>query len=217
MGLRASVPYTGPTVPGIDVSAYQPYVDWPAVAGAGKRFAISRLGDGLHLDHAFEGHYKGARDAGIVPGAYQFMRPSLDITAQAKLAVGALKPLYRHGDVPIALDVERGGDAHPSVIADRMLLWIAIVESALGVVPVIYAGSFFAQAVHDSRLSVFPLWTPDYADTTTTRIPRQWSTWTLRQTSGSGTCPGIHGACDLDVYRGDERAFDSWRNGIAPR
>jgi lysozyme len=214
-GLRIPDPYAGPLTRGVDVSSYQGHVLWPRVRAAGVEFAIARIGDGLHTDKTFAANYAGARAAGLVVGAYQFMRPSVDPVEQAKVAVGALSLVYQHGDLPIALDVERGdGSDDAAAIADAMLAWIAVLENALGVTPTIYAGAFFAAAVHDARLGAFPLWTPDYA-AGDCRVPRTWAPpgrgWTFRQTSGTGHVDGIAGAVDLDVFRGDRSALDAFR------
>lgn len=209
MSLRKDDPYLGPTVSGIDVSAYQGWVDWPKVKTAGKEFAYCRLSEGVHLDHTFSRNYAASRAAGLVPGAYCFVRPALPIQAQVDVVRAVLEPLWRIGDLPVALDVERGADGtSASQIADRMLEWIAAIENAVGRMPVVYAGAFYAEAVHDARLGVFPLWTPWY-NAAPCRIPRQWEHWTFWQ-NGIGRCPGISGQVDLDVFRGDRAAFDAF-------
>ena len=41
---------------GVDVSQYQPRLDWAGLRAQGVRFAIVRLGDGSYLDPAAETH-----------------------------------------------------------------------------------------------------------------------------------------------------------------
>src|SRR5438132_949047 len=91
---------------GIDVSYYEGHIDWPQVKAAGNDFAFIRLSDGTHhLDSKFAANWAGAKDAGVIRGAYQFFRPAQSATAQANLlldTMGALEP----GDLPPTLDVE---------------------------------------------------------------------------------------------------------------
>jgi hypothetical protein len=83
------------TVAGIDVSHYQPNINWSKVAAAGIKFAYMKATEGtsrspsfpskyLYLayflaaykDPKFSSHYLGAYKAGIIHGAYHFARPS---------------------------------------------------------------------------------------------------------------------------------------------
>src|SRR5262245_60783454 len=78
----------GPTIKGIDVSSWQGTIDWNAVQRSGIKFAIVRVTDGSHhLDKRFAQNWLGARQAGLLRGAYQFFRPAQDATAQADLLI----------------------------------------------------------------------------------------------------------------------------------
>src|SRR5262245_42055322 len=77
---------TGAQVEGIDVSYYDGTIDWAAVYGAGKRFAIIRVSDGTgFIDPQFARNWAAARAAGVIRAPYQFFRASQDPTAQANL------------------------------------------------------------------------------------------------------------------------------------
>lgn len=216
-GSRIPFPYSGPITHGIDVSFYQSAdVDWQRVAASGVEFAIARIGDGLGRDSTFKRHYTGARGAGIIPGAYQFMRPDLDVKAQAQIAIDALAGVQAGPfDLPVVIDMERPLD-DPHATADKMLEWIAYLSDATKRTPIVYAGAAFAQFVHDDRLAAYPLWTPYYGPGDC-RVPRAWaaSGWTFWQTSGTGMCPGVRGHVDVDVFRGDRAALDAFR-GATP-
>jgi len=224
MSLRVPDPYNGPTTSGVDVSFYQKRIDWPKLAAAHEhvRFAIARSGDGLGNDSTFERNYKGARDAGLVVGAYEFVRPLLDVDAQAKLVVAKLRAVgFRAGvDLPPTIDVERGDDPtlghervvhHPERVGDEMLRWLDVVEAELGVRPMCYGGAFFAEAIHDARVAKrAPLWTPMYG-APNARIPRSWADqglhWTIWQYDSSHGIDGVAGMIDHDLFRGDEQAL----------
>src|SRR5689334_7195445 len=96
----------GPTtLEGIDVSYYQPNVDWNAVKASGREFAVARINDGTFMDPDFDKNWAGMKAAGLIRGAYQFFRPGQDAAVQADVViqkVGFLGP----GDLPVTLDME---------------------------------------------------------------------------------------------------------------
>ncbi|MBR1578883.1 MAG: hypothetical protein IJ668_00065 [Selenomonadaceae bacterium] len=57
---------------GIDVSAHNGIVDWKAVKDAGIDFAIIRTGAGLSIQDDFKSNVYGAKDAGLLVGAYHY-------------------------------------------------------------------------------------------------------------------------------------------------
>src|SRR5437016_1378083 len=74
---------TGAQAYGIDVSYYDGTIDWAAVYGAGKRFAIIRVSDGTgFIDPQFARNWANARGAGFIRAPYQFFRAGQDPTAQ---------------------------------------------------------------------------------------------------------------------------------------
>lgn len=222
--LRTPDPYNGPTTEGIDVSFYQKRVDWPKVAAAHEhvKFAIARIGDGTGVDSTFRANYAGARAAGLIPGSYQFVRPLKDIEQQAEVMIRELRAVgFRPGvDLPPTIDVERGDDPDlgdervvhdPKHVGDLMLRWAEYAERELGVRPMVYGGSFFAQAIHDDRLGAYPLWTPHYG-VTVPGIPAQWAKrgahWSIWQYDSSHGIDGIVGhAVDHNLFRGDAAAL----------
>src|SRR5688572_25104565 len=93
----------GPTIDGIDVSYWQGTIDWPSVAAAGIDFAYIRVTHGLTvIDTQFDRNWAGARDNGIIRGAYQYLEPSEDAAEQAQLMLDLMGPL-EPGDLPPVL------------------------------------------------------------------------------------------------------------------
>ena len=68
----------GESILGIDVSAHQQQIDWEAVAAAGIRFVMLRVGyrgyetGALVYDEYVQSNYQGAKAAGLQVGAYFF-------------------------------------------------------------------------------------------------------------------------------------------------
>ncbi len=61
-------------IKGIDISRWQPAIDWPKVKKQGIEFAIVRCSNGLTKDSCFDMHMKNAADVGIHTGVYCFAR-----------------------------------------------------------------------------------------------------------------------------------------------
>ncbi|MEV5746192.1 GH25 family lysozyme [Actinoallomurus sp. NPDC052308] len=69
-------------IPGVDVSAYQPKVNWASVKARGNRFAYVKATEGVrYVSSTFTAQYAGARKAGLDHGAYHYATPN---TSSAK-------------------------------------------------------------------------------------------------------------------------------------
>ena len=84
---------TGAVTEGIDVSIYQGTINWGAVAASGKKFALIRAAHGLTVDTKFSTNWVGAKNAGMLRGAYAWLVPTLDVTQQANLMIQAMATL----------------------------------------------------------------------------------------------------------------------------
>jgi GH25 family lysozyme M1 (1,4-beta-N-acetylmuramidase) len=98
-----------PFVKGIDVSVYDPLVNWAKVRQQGYRFAYIRSSYGVSnnqtmMDTMFPSHWAGTKAAGVLRGAYHYLRASQDGAKQAKEYLKIVNP--QPGDLPAALDLE---------------------------------------------------------------------------------------------------------------
>lgn len=133
--------YSGPWTPGLDVSAYQPDVDWPTVARSellvGKRgararerrsigrplYAIVRSGDGVQTrsrsaaDPWAVRHLAGAADAGLLVDVYHYVRAWHPAEAQVAVILDVLRVSGARVRT-VWLDVE-GRDDDPRTVADE--------------------------------------------------------------------------------------------------
>ena len=202
--LAATVCGSGPTVKGIDVSYYQPNIDWTKVRNDGVRYAFIRVSDGLGtIDTKFEQHWAGSRAAGILHGAYQYFRPSQDPIAQADLLlskIGTPAP----DDLPPVIDVETTSGLSASAVATRVKQWIDHVEAAIGVRPIIYTGFYFwrDQVGAPSFAAPYPRWHAQYTSAACPNIPSPWTSWAFWQYTDSGTVAGISGGVDVNRFNG---------------
>lgn len=219
---RAVVCPVGPQVPGIDVSYWQPDIDWNRVAADGIVFAIIRVSDGDPAnggvyDTEFQTNWASAQTVGIIRGPYQYFRPSDDPIAQADLVISEIGGAMTPGDLPPVIDVEATDGHTPTQVAAAIGEWINRIETVLGVTPIIYTGKYFWQDnVQSSAYSSYPLWHAAYPGNWTPSscpdIANQWSDWIIWQYSSSGHVDGIGNAntnVDVNVFNGDLAALQA--------
>ncbi len=203
------------SVEGVDVSYYQGAIDWTKVESSGIDFGFVRISDGLsHPDSQFELNWAGARDAGLLRGAYQYFEPGEDAVAQADLVVervGELGP----GDLPVALDVEALGGALPDAAPSAVKDWIARVAAGTGKPPLVYtAPNFWDEYFGTLELADCPLWVADYGVACPT-LPSGFGAWLFWQTGYRDDIGGVTGDVDVDVFNGsveELRAFAGLRD-----
>ena len=205
------------TVPGIDVSQHQGVIDWPAVAAAGIRFAFVRALEGQTPDPTFERNRRGALEAGLLVGAYQYLRARHPGRYQADLLLEQLGDLGP-GELPPAVDVEELDGQDAVAVRACVHAWVERTSMLLGRQPVIYTGPAFWQAnlrgQSESELAACPLWIADYRQRPAPEVPRPWGTAAIWQHSGSGSVPGVHGPCDLNRWQGDEASLAAWASAV---
>lgn len=202
----------GPTTLGIDVSKWQASVDWQAVANDGVEFAFIRVSHGTNtIDQFFEANWDGAREAGILRGAYQYFEPGQNPITQADILLDKMGPL-QPGDLPPVIDVESHGDLSSTTVAAKVKQWVDHVEAALGVKPIIYTGRYFWQDyVKTSAYAEYPLWIAHYT-TGCPNLPLQWSDWTFHQYTDKGSIDGVDGNTDTNRFNGDKAALLAFAN-----
>ena len=197
---------------GIDVSHYQPTIDWDKVAASHVAFAFIKATEGTTLlDHSFADHWSGAKRADVLRGAYHFFRPKQDAVTQAKFF---LAQLGDPGELPPVVDVEVADGVAPSQIMDGVFAWIDIVTKGLGR-PLIYTSPSFWNAlpVTAELASKADLWVAHWAAHDPARVTG-WGKWAFWQFTNEATVPGIPGLdhVDEDYFNGtleDLRAYSA--------
>jgi len=129
------------TLYGVDVSQYQPHVDWSALVRDGYgSFAYARCCEGTTLDPLHAVHVLNARAAGVPIGSYQFGHPSQDC---ATLVAAFLAHAHLIELRPV-IDMETLSDGHvPTNAASWADDWCERVKAATGLEPIIYASTSY--------------------------------------------------------------------------
>jgi lysozyme len=206
----------GESVEGIDVFDGQGQVDWPAVSGAGVRFAIIKATQGTYdTQTTFAMNWSHAKAAGVLRSAYHFFDPTEDGVAQAEhflSVVGVPAP----DDLPAMLDIEcpdgdpnclyggGSGDAPATEITSRMWDFLRTVEGATAKKPVVYTfAAYLAESgVGSAGLSAYPLALAYPSQASCVTPPPPWAKATFWQYSLEGSVEGIAGPVDRDRFLG---------------
>ena len=182
-------------LPGVDVSHFQGTVDWRAVAEGGVRFAFIKATDGVDdVDPRFAENWAGAKNAGILRGAYHFFRPALD--AQQQAAHFGRHVTKDDMALPPALDIEVTDGLAASAMQAGIRTWLATVQAAFGCTPIVYTDPSFWREHVAADFSSYPLWLACYAEKP--EVPSTWPALTFWQHTDRGDVRGISGQVDLD-------------------
>ena len=208
--VAAATSPTGTGVLGMDVSGWQPSVDWAAEYAEGARFTYIKATEGnFYTSKAFSDQYVGATEVGMMRGAYHFAIPGdTSGETQARYFVangGGWSPDGR--TLPGLLDVEYNpypelGDMCYGLTQTQMRDWIqdfvTTYDALTGRVPAIYSTTNWWQTCVGSttQFNHLPLHIARYASTPG-QMPFGWDTYDIWQYTDSGPFSG-----DSNVFNG---------------
>lgn len=193
---------------GIDVSKYQPNVDWKKVKQAGAEFAIIRIGyrgystGALALDPMFETHLAGAQAAGLRVGVYIFSQAINEDEAREEAFACAYVLNGRKLDYPVYFDSEYAvpgahtGRADKLTKAERTACAVAFCEEIKkwGYEPGVYAStSWYSTQLDFNALRSYNIWNAHYG------IPGPRMDCALWQGTCEGRINGINGSVDINI------------------
>ena len=190
---------------GIDVSRWQGDIDFDAVAEAGCKFVIIRMGygesGGTDLDEYYYNNIEGATKAGLKVGVYFY---STDTTIEGARATAKkiIKTLDGHKlDFPVAFDWEefQNFQHYGMSIHDLSEVYEAFASELEknGYASMLYSSKNFLELFWENKNNR-PIWVAHYVEETT--YEGDWYIW---QRCGTGRIDGINGAVDLNVLQGE--------------
>ena len=207
----------------LDVSKYQPSIDYKKVKASGIEGVILRCGitywreQVLDKDPYFERHYKGFQEAGLPIGAYYFS--AADSVEVAKKEAEYCKSLLagKRFELPIYYDVECGERMDKLSKAELTEICYAFCESMeqAGYFVGVYANTNYYQNKlnHDKLKDRFTLWLADYRGENADQSLKR-DIW---QYTSAGKVEGISGNVDLnECYREFEQEIKAaGKNGFS--
>ncbi|WP_114454778.1 GH25 family lysozyme [Halopolyspora algeriensis] len=200
----------GPNASGIDVSNHNGSVDWNKVAASGKKFAFVLATDGQSFTNPmFEEQFQGAKEAGLLTGAYHFARPTGSAVAQADRLVNTMGNTEDGKTLPPVLDMEvspSGGSCYGKSSGEMhtwMQTFLDRVKERTGEKGIVYANpSFWSNCMDGSdAFSEYPLWVAAY-QVDQPSIPGGWDKYTFWQFTHKGSVPGVDGYTDINKFQG---------------
>ncbi len=190
---------------GIDVSKYQPSINWSSVKSSGISYAIIRCGyrgsstGALIQDPYFVSHIKGAKAAGLKVGVYFFTTALTEAEAVEEASMCAA-PCSGYGiNYPVFMDVESSN--RPGFNSMSASQRTAIIKAfcntvrSAGYTPGVYANkTWLTSYMNASELSGYKIWLAQYNASGPTYSGR----YDLWQYTSKGSVNGISGNVDMN-------------------
>ena len=210
-------------IQGIDVSHWQDdnstpqQVNFKKAKAAGAEFVFIKASEHLYVDADYTWNWDAAAAAGLLRGAYHFLRWDIPGLTQARFFCNdVLKGDW--GELPLVADYEAppstygGKTSYPSNAL--LIQFLQEVEHITGKKPMIYTspgywninGKIKGSNQFDNKWLYFPLWVAHYTKADQPIIPKPWVKWTFWQHSatGNGSKFGTESkSVDLNWFNGD--------------
>lgn len=200
---------------GVDVSVWQEEIDWEAVAAAGVKFAMIRIGyrgwsraGKLNMDPYAYANLEGAKAAGLKVGVYFYSQATSakEAAEEARYVLELLNGMEL--DMPVVFDWEvpaassaRTRKVKAKTIHASAMAFCEEIRNA-GYQPMVYFNQWQGSKkynLQELRESGVELWLAMYTKAMTyTYEVQMW------QYTSDGRVPGIEGRVDLDLYFPDE-------------
>lgn len=174
----------------------------------------------MALDSTYARNLAGARDGGLVTGAYYVIHEAGDARAQAEWVVRTMVDSLAT-DLPVALDFETGFDRKGNWVSsvskakalENAETFAQVYSELTGHIPILYTGAWYMDIVAGKTPTVLgqcPLWVAKYVPRPDP-LPHAWSSWVIWQYDGDGGRKLKSGVdCDFNRFNGDILALESW-------
>lgn len=201
-------------IAGVDVSHYQPPLNWGAAAASGVRFAYVKASEGqTYRDSSTRGHVDGARGAGLKVGLYHFATASSianDPEAEAAWFRKVATEIGGAFDLPPVLDIESNPQGlSQTALTEWVLRFCQTTTDLWGRRPMVYTyTAFLPSFARDPRLAAYPLWIARYTTKNDPGPVAPWVTWDVWQWS-VGDVVGAKGKTDRNWLAGGTAGLDA--------
>lgn len=200
-------------VKGVDVAHYQGEIDWETLAGQGIDFAWIKATEGSsHVDPRFAENWAGARETGLLVGAYHFMSFESSGTDQAEHL--ARQVPAAPGTLPPAIDLEFYGPYHaenpPPEHVHRILDdLVAGIEEHYGAAPVVYVTGDAYDLYLAGRYPRLAVWIRSVALPPRLSDGRDWTFWQYSPRDRLDGFDGVEPYIDMNAFAGTRAELES--------
>ncbi|MDR1241049.1 MAG: LysM peptidoglycan-binding domain-containing protein [Oscillospiraceae bacterium] len=193
---------------GIDVSAFQGFIDWPQVENSGLKFAMIRATYGISgIDARFRENMENISKTKIAAGAYHYCYAANtdEAVKEADHLVNTISSYKFH--YPIAVDMEERSIANlgKQKITDIIVAFIDVLRKS-NFYPMIYTTENWLRNFIDiNRTLDVDIWLGQWSP-----APNYTKNIGIWQHSNSGNVPGIGNNINLDIsYKDYESLIES--------
>lgn len=186
---------------GIDVSAYQGYIDYERVRNAGIEVVYIKSSEGTTLeDPYFRTNYDNAKANGLKVGFYHFIRARNEEEARNEAEFFARVISGTNPDCRLAMDFEVFGDLSIEEINRISFAFLQRIQEITKKECVIYSDAYNARNTFSRELAQnYPLWIAEYGVETPIDNGK-WEYWVGFQYTDAGRIDGIEGNVDRDKF-----------------
>jgi lysozyme len=165
------------------------------LAGAGIVGVIHKATESSsYVDPTYAPRRQQAINAGLLWGAYHFLRPG-DMVQQANYFLANAKPDHQ---TLLAADHEDSG-----VSLDDLKLFLQTIRVTVDQMPILYSGFLIKEQIGstvDPEMANYALWLAQYTSGQPSWPTATWPSWWLWQYTDQGTIAGVSGNVDLNTY-----------------
>lgn len=183
---------------GIDTSVHTGLFDYAKAKAKGVKWAVAKATDvgsatnAGFIDAQFDNSYHNAKSQGIIFGAYHWMDARRSGEYQANYYLDNIYRKYKI-DLPPVLDWEESeGIAKGKAFIEQTRIWLNIVESATGRVPILYTARWYTDnfySVDMAWMNRYPLWVAHYANVSYPLLPKAWTDYMMWQYASNASYP----------------------------
>jgi lysozyme len=167
------------------------------------KFAFIKATEGLNkVDKQYKRNWQKASEANITKGAYHFFLATKSGRLQAQNFIKTVN--LQPGDLAPVLDIEELYGVRADSMRSRIHAWLAAVEKAYNVKPIIYTSASFYKNFLGHDFDEYPLWIAHYFVKQQPGVDAAWSFW---QHNPAGRVNGITARVDFNVFSGDSILF----------
>lgn len=200
-------------IKGIDVSHHQNEVDWRLIKEQEIQFAFIKATEGGDfIDKRFNENWREAIENGIDVGAYHFFTFCSDPKEQANNFIDVVPKI--DNSLPPVIDLEFGGNCKLKKDKDSLINDIKIFEEIIYnhylKKPILYITEDFYNAFLLDEFKDNPIWARDIYKKPKLKDKREWILW---QYGNRGHLKGINMYVDLNVFNGNNEAYEKLKMG----
>jgi lysozyme len=198
---------------GLDVSNFQGNFGWTQVKAGypALAFGIYKVTEGLTFTDSFAQHnHDGIKAAGLLHGAYHFLRPGSDGIAQAQFFVAQHRKVGLTDNDMLWLDNEVADGRTAGQVAACAKAFMTELDRICPRNPKgVYTFMSFATGGENAGLGKWPLWLARPGSSAPVPPP-PWSRWSFWQW-------GSRNGIDADAFNGTATQLATWLATFAPR